>query len=114
LAEPKQQALAEILRARDRDHVSWIVTAEYWNEKPLLYLAAGIDQVRVEGWAAMRESPELRAAAHDGRAWFVEFAGSAACQEVREFLFRQQLAYRESIIKDYAGQPVLQLFSPEQ
>lgn len=110
--EPKQAALAEVLRQRNVDQMSWIVTAEYWNEKPLTYLAAGQEQLRVEKWSAVRDAPALLAAAQQHRVWFVEFADSEACRQVQDWFREHQLPHRELAILDYAGRPVLLLLAP--
>jgi hypothetical protein len=111
--EPKQAALQIVLRERNPERIAWVVTAEYWNEKPLAYLAAVEDQLLVENWSAVRSSAALKDAIRERRAWFVEFAGSEACHEVREFLALQSTTYRETTINDYAGQAVLVLFGPD-
>jgi hypothetical protein len=110
--EPKQAALAEVLRQRRPGQVAWIATAEYWNEKPLAYLSAADEGVRVQNWLGVSESPELLAAAREGRVWFVEFAGSSHDREARAWLERQQVAYGETQIRDYAGQPILTILGP--
>jgi hypothetical protein len=107
--EPKQAALREILGRRSPGETTMIVAGEYWNEKPLAYLAAREKGVRVESWSAVRDSTTLPQEAALQRVWFVEFSGSQAHREVREFLQAQGLAVGETQINDYAGRPVLSL-----
>jgi hypothetical protein len=110
--EPKQAALEQVLHQREPGGIAWIVTSEYWNEKPLTYLAAGQDRLRVESWLSVRESGPFLAALQEGRVWFVEFSDGPACREVCEFLRERGWAYRETAIKDYAGRPVISVIGP--
>jgi hypothetical protein len=105
--EPKQAALAEILRHRDAERETWIVTAEYWNEKPLTYLSAHEKGLRVESWPTVLASDSFWQAARQGDAWFIEFAGSPACRKVRETLHQRGLAFEEMSVNDYAVRKAL-------
>ena len=111
-AEPKQAALAYILSKRVRFEPTWIVTSESWNYRPLRYLALAESQVRVERLAEVQGTQGLEAALVDGRAWFVEFAGSPDCLAVRQYLIATEQRFRERTVADYGGRAILTVFEP--
>jgi hypothetical protein len=107
--EPKAAALAQILAASPTEATIWIATSEYWNDRPLAYLASSHSRVRVTSPEQFWQVAAHQAAMDEGRLWQVEFAGSPAYRDVIERLDAQRIAYDERFILDFAGRPALAL-----
>ena len=117
--EPKQAAMAAILAQREPEQAVRIVTSEWWIYWPMRYLSFGIQSkdglspVSVELRTIEEEQTVLSefATAHDGRVWFVEFTATRACDTLRNTARAIQQSLRETRINDFAGQPILSLFT---
>jgi hypothetical protein len=105
--EPKTAALAHVLAARSADEETWIIADEYWNHRPLKYLAARQRGMHVASWEEAQASAAFRTALADARVWFIEFAGSDKIRSAVRRLEQAGYATQQSHIADYAGRPVL-------
>ncbi len=118
--EPKAAALDSI--RRQSSHAT-VHASEWWIYWPLKYLSfdhpflsgarsqdAARPRIVVEPYADLRHS----VGGLPGRGeplWLVEFAGSPACEAVRQWSRDQRLSTSESTIDDFAGRPLLSVFS---
>ena len=110
--EPKQAAVSHVRRWSDPSEETWIVASEFWNHRPLLYLTGSSGNLRVAKWKTAQGDPAFLKALAEDRVWFVEFAGSEGCEEVRRFVTERGLDVHETSLTDYAGNPLLQVIGP--
>jgi hypothetical protein len=107
--EPKQAALASILRRRGVGDV-WIVASQWWNYWPLRYLAADEPGVHVAGPMGLGTMPPESAIA-EGRAWYVEFCDTEGLTRIESRHEGRGLA--RQYFRDFAGRPVLCVLHPQ-
>jgi hypothetical protein len=98
-----------VLAGRPAGEETWIIANEYWNHRPLKYLAARQRGVQVASWEEARTSAAYRAALAEGRVWLVEFAGSEKLRAAVCRLEEAGCTGQQSHVVDYAGRPVLTL-----
>ncbi len=107
--DPKQMALRQIASIAEESEVT-IVTTEWWTYWPLRYLACG-ETIRVV--LANEPDASLTDATGGGSTsiWYVEFVDAPNYPAAREQLLSAEGDWRETLIRDARGRPILALFS---
>jgi hypothetical protein len=113
VVEPKSAALNHIVCQSTGADPVWIVTSQYWNDRPLAYLASAHRHLRVGPLERFEHSAERTTALATSRVWHVEFAGSAEYRDTLAMLDKRGMSYEETAIADFAGRPVLMLVRPK-
>jgi hypothetical protein len=107
--EPKQQALQQILARSAGSERITIVTQQWWLFWPIAYLASEHPNVSV----AMGGDPErqqgVQDTLHNGRLFFVEFAGTPELAATIDWVRRRGLNAASTTIRDAGGRDLLQV-----
>jgi hypothetical protein len=107
--EPKQQAFEYILaRASGSDKVA-IVAQQWWIAKPVAYLATNRPHVSISMSLGAEHEPGFQDALHNGRMFFVEFAGTSELATAVDWIRERGLRAERTTVHDAGGRDLLEI-----
>ncbi len=107
--EPKQQVLEHILASSPGSDRVAIVTQQWWLFWPIAYLASERPNVAVSMAADAERQPGFEDTLHNGRLYFVEFAGTPELAGTIDWIGQRGLNAASTTIRDASGRDLLEI-----
>ncbi len=117
--EPKRSVIHRISSATGIEQgqpidCTTLATSEWWTFWPLRYLAMGHNDLEVVQWADENDLAGLVERTAGSRIIFVEYADQPTLEQVRVGLVAREQPFREVVVNDAAGLPLLVTLAPSQ